>query len=41
MGIAIAGLLIVFVIRQIYLGGSIPFIREAEDFRVDRGAAQP
>src|SRR5678816_806351 len=40
-GIAVAVLLIVFVIRQIYLGGSIPFIREAEDFRVDREAAQP
>jgi hypothetical protein len=40
-GIAVAVLLVVFVIRQIYLGGSIPFIREAEDFRVDRGVAQP
>jgi hypothetical protein len=40
-GIAIAALLIVFIIRQIYVGGSIPFIREPEDFRVDREAAQP
>ena len=41
VGIAVAALLIVFVIRQIYLGGSIPFVREAEDFKVDRGVAQP
>jgi hypothetical protein len=41
VGIAVAALLIVFVVRQIYLGGSIPFIREPEDFRVDRGVAQP
>ena len=34
-------LLIVFIIRQIYLGGSIPFVRQPEDFRVDRGTAQP
>ena len=40
-GIAVAALLIVFVIRQIYMGGSIPFIREPENFRVDREAAQP
>jgi len=41
VGIAVAALLIVFVIRQIYLGGSIPFIREPEDFNVDREIAQP
>ena len=40
VGIAVAVLLIVFVIRQIYLGGSIPFIREPEDFRVDREVGQ-
>ena len=40
-GVAIAALLIVFVIRQIYVGGSIPFIREPENFRVDREVAQP
>jgi hypothetical protein len=41
VGIAVAALLIVFVVRQLYLGGSIPFIREAEDFRVDREVARP
>lgn len=40
-GIAIAALLIVFVLRQIWVGGSIPFIREPENFRVDREVAQP
>jgi hypothetical protein len=39
--IAVAALLIVFVIRQIWVGGSIPFIREPEEFRVDREAVQP
>jgi hypothetical protein len=38
--IAVAALLIVFVIRQIYMGGAIPFIREPEDFRVDREVSQ-
>lgn len=37
----IAALLLVFIIRQLYIGGSIPFIREAEDFQVDREASQP
>jgi hypothetical protein len=41
VGIAFALLLIVFIARQIYLGGSIPFVREPEDFRVDREVAQP
>jgi hypothetical protein len=40
-GVAVVVLLIVFAIRQIYIGGSIPFIREPEDFRVDREIAQP
>lgn len=40
-GIAVAALLIVFVIRQIWVGGTIPFIREPEDFQVDREANQP
>lgn len=34
-------LAIVFLIRQIYLGGTIPFIRQPEDFRVDRQVAPP
>jgi hypothetical protein len=41
VGVAVAALLIVFVIRQIYIGGAIPFIREPENFQVDRGIAQP
>jgi hypothetical protein len=41
VGIAIAALLIVFAIRQIYIGGAIPFIREPEDFQVDHGITQP
>jgi len=34
---ALVLLLVLFVVRQIYIGGSIPFIREPENFRVDRG----
>jgi hypothetical protein len=41
VGVAVVALLIVFMIRQLYLGGSIPFIRQAEDFKVDRELAQP
>jgi hypothetical protein len=40
-GIAVAALLIVFVVRQIWVGGTIPFIREPENFQVDREVAQP
>src|SRR4051812_9962787 len=40
-GVALAVLLIVFAIRQIYMGGSIPFIREPEKFKVDQEVAQP
>src|ERR1041385_381254 len=32
VALAVAVLLIVFLIRQIYLGGAIPFVRQAEDF---------
>jgi hypothetical protein len=39
--VAFVILLIVFAIRQIYIGGSIPFIREPEKFRVDHEVAQP
>lgn len=39
--IAVGALLLVFVIRQYYMGGSIPFIRQPEDFRVDRFQSQP
>lgn len=35
-GVAVGALLIVFVFRQYYVGGRIPFIREPEQFRVDR-----
>lgn len=41
VGAAFVLLLIVFVIRQIYVGGSIPFVRQVEDFKVDREVAQP
>jgi hypothetical protein len=34
---ALVLLLIAIVIRQIYLGGTIPFLREPENFQVDRG----
>lgn len=30
---------LVVILRQIYFGGSIPFIREPEAFKVDRGVA--
>lgn len=37
---AAAGLLlIVILLRQIYVGGTIPFIREPEEFQVDRNPA--
>jgi hypothetical protein len=36
LAIALGALLILFVIRQIWVGGTIPFIREPEDFKVDR-----
>lgn len=39
--VALVILFIVFAIRQVYMGGSIPFIRQPEDFKVDRTAAQP
>jgi hypothetical protein len=35
----IGALIVVFVLRQIYMGGTIPFIREPEEFKVDRGVA--
>jgi hypothetical protein len=37
---AIGVLVLVFILRQIYMGGTIPFIREPEHFKVDRGAAE-
>jgi hypothetical protein len=37
---AIGVLLLVLILRQIYIGGTIPFIREPENFKVDRGAAE-
>jgi hypothetical protein len=40
-GVAVAVLLIVFAIRQIYMGGSIPFIRQPENFKVDQEVARP
>lgn len=39
--IAVAALLLAFVIRQYYMGGSIPFIRQPEEFRVDRFQPAP
>jgi hypothetical protein len=41
VAIGLTILVIVFLARQLYLGGSIPFVREPEDFRVDRQVAQP
>jgi hypothetical protein len=41
VAIGVAVLVIVFLARQLYLGGSIPFVREPEDFHVDREAGQP
>jgi hypothetical protein len=41
LAIGIVVLLIVFIARQIYLGGPIPFVREPEEFKVDREIAQP
>jgi hypothetical protein len=32
-------LFVVIILRQIYVGGSIPFVREPEAFKVDRGVA--
>ena len=40
-GILAVVLLIVFVIRQFYIGGSIPFVRQPEEFKVDREPLQP
>lgn len=37
--IALAALVIVFIIRQYVMGGRIPFIREPENFQVDRHEA--
>jgi hypothetical protein len=37
IGAALILLVIVLIARQIYVGGTIPFIREPEQFRVDRG----
>ena len=34
--IAVAALLIVFILRQLYVGGTIPLIRQPENFQVDR-----
>lgn len=36
IGIAIAALAAVYVARQLYMGGRIPFIREPENFQVDK-----
>lgn len=36
IGAALLFLLVVLLVRQIYVGGRIPFIREPEQFRVDR-----
>ena len=35
----IGALLLVIVLRQIYVGGRIPYIREPEQFKVDRGVS--
>jgi hypothetical protein len=36
---ALGVLFLVIILRQIYMGGTIPFVREPEEFKVDRGAA--
>jgi len=35
VAIGFAAFILLFILRQLYLGGSIPFIREPENFRVD------
>jgi hypothetical protein len=35
----IAALLVIVIVRQFYMGGAIPFIREPEAFQVDRGVS--
>lgn len=39
--IAVVALIIVFIARQYYMGGTIPFIRQPEEFQVDRGVEVP
>jgi hypothetical protein len=39
IAVIVGALLLVVILRQIYMGGAIPFIREPEAFRVDRGVS--
>jgi len=36
IGAAVVALLIVLIVRQFWVGGSIPFVRQPENFKVDR-----
>lgn len=40
-GMVVLVFLVLFILRQLFLGGSIPFIREAEKFQVDVSTNAP